>query len=175
MHSNIFVDINHLVLNHTRLKDGHSLIYPSLTDLMVLLNHIIEMEQTTDSLSVTPFYINEKANLHEEFDFGGLYIECRDFVTAEEADNFWLDSKFWGWLGAEYNLLSHYVTDDDLKKSQFLCQKDDITRFHQIILTYQDFLMRRGIPQMMAWLYDLCGLRDEDLAYGYFCFEVYSD
>lgn len=167
-----YTDINQLVLNHTKLRDGYSSVYLSLHDFMCLLDRIIEMEQTTEQLSITPFYLNEKLDFHEEFDFGGFYIECRDSVSDEEANKFWLENKFWGWSGTEYNLLDNYVTNEDLKRSNFLVQNGDVDSFRRAILIYKEFLMERGIPQMMKWLYELCDLKDEDLPYGYFCFEV---
>lgn len=125
----VIKSINKLILSRTKLQDGRSSIFLSLTELFHLLDVIIQSQKTTRWISIIPFYQNEKSNFQEEFDFGGFYIECRDSVSQEEMDSFWLENKFWGWPGAEYNILEHYVTDDDLKQSVFLCQADDIDRF----------------------------------------------
>lgn len=166
--------INEIIYLNTVYHEGQWCFYPNLTDLFQIFKKIIHARETTRYISVVPFYINERANFQEEFDFGGFYIECRETVTQNEKDNFWSECKFWGWPDAEYNILNNYVTDEDLKKSKFLCSSDDVVGFQNAILTYKEFLMERGIPQMMKWLYDLCDLKDEDLPYGYFCFEINS-
>ncbi|MET3558512.1 hypothetical protein ABID29_001638 [Streptococcus rupicaprae] len=168
--------INQIVYKHTVYYEGKYRFYPTLLSLFNLLDELLIQDELPRYISIIPFYKNAQTNgWQEEFDFGGFYIECRDNVSDEEAEKFWLENKFWGWPGAEYNLLDNYVTDEDLKRSNFLVQYGDIDSFRSAILTYKQFLMERGIPQMMKWLYELCDLKDEDLPYGYFCFEVNSD
>ena len=63
---------------------------------------------------------------------------------------------------------------EDVEHTNFLVEKKDITGFQDSINRYMDYLMIRGIPQMMVWLYDMTTLDVESLPYGYFCFEIVS-
>ena len=127
--------INNIIYLNTTYQDSKCRIYPTLTDLFRLLREIIRTEETTGSIQITPFYINEKLDFQEELDIGVFYLECADTVTVE---------------------------------------KKDITGFQDSISIYMNYLMIRGIPQMMVWLYDMTILDVESLPYGYFCFEILS-
>ncbi|TFU96987.1 hypothetical protein E4T82_09895 [Streptococcus cuniculi] len=166
--------INELIYLHTIYCDSKYRRYPALIGLFNILEEIIQAGETTTYLSITPFYANAKSNSQEEFDIAHLYIECRDIVTVEEQQNFAKAQMFWLEPDSDYKLLEQYVTLEDMQKSHFLLESSDVIGFRKSIQTYMSFLMDRGIPQMMKWLYEIRELDPEDLPYGYFRFEISS-
>ncbi|MBF0777085.1 hypothetical protein BVE84_10250 [Streptococcus azizii] len=167
--------INNIIYNHTVYNNGKNRYYPTLTDLSTVLHEIIASSVTTKYISITPFYINERLNFQEEFDMAHFYIECRDVVTAEERESFIREQMFWLTPDSDYKLLEQYITFEDMQASHFLVEKTDVAGFQQAIHSYMSFLMDRGIPQMMKWLYNFYDLGIESMPYGYFCFEVLSE
>lgn len=166
--------INELVYLHTTYHKSTYRIYPNLTELFRLLDEIIKANETTSSLHITPFYVNEKLNLQEEFDIAHLYIECKANLTLTEKDEFAKKNMFWLSPTSDYKILNSYISLDDMKCTYFLVDKTDVFDFQKSIQTYKSFLMDKGVPKMMAWLYDKCDLETEAMPYGYFCFEVIS-
>ena len=81
---------------------------------------------------------------------------------------------YWLHPDSDYKILENYISMEDVEHTNFLVEKKDITGFQDSINRYMDYLMIRGIPQMMAWLYDMTILDVESLPYGYFCFEIVS-
>ncbi|HEL1586939.1 TPA: hypothetical protein TXJ16_001464 [Streptococcus suis] len=81
---------------------------------------------------------------------------------------FWLDPV------SDYKILEQYVTLEDMKRSHFLIESEDVESFQAALRSYKTFLLDRGIPQMMKWLFATTNLTIEDLPYGYFCFEILS-
>lgn len=167
--------IRELVTQQTMINE--SKYYLSLTQLFHLFDKILEInELSSNKFVVYTHYRSVFPNLYqEEFDFGGFYVECRDNVSLSEQEHFWIENKFWGEPDSEYRILENYVSDNDLKRSHFLCQKDDLEGFHRAIDSYKLYLLESGIPKMLKWLTDLCDLKETHLPYGYFCFEVYCD
>ena len=80
--------INNIIYLNTTYQDSKCRIYPTLTDLFGILREIIRTEETTGSIHITPFYINEKLDFQEELDIGVFYLECADTVTVEDKKNF---------------------------------------------------------------------------------------
>ena len=76
--------INNIIYLNTTYQDSKCRIYPTLTDLFGILREIIRTEETTGSIQITPFYINEKLDFQEELDIGVFYLECADTVTVED-------------------------------------------------------------------------------------------
>lgn len=167
--------INAIVYKHTIYNDGNYRYYPTIVDLETIMKDIIESGKTTKYIQVIPFYINAKRNFQEEFDMADFYVGCRDVLTEEEQQNFARKQMFWLEPDSEYKLLERYITLEDMQRSHFLVESSDVIGFQQAIQSYIDFLMDRGIPQMMQWLHDTRRLKTEDLPYGYFCFGVFSD
>ncbi|MCW6662453.1 hypothetical protein NHG23_00955 [Aerococcaceae bacterium NML190073] len=168
--------INKIIYQQTVYYGGEHRLYPSILQLFHLLDEILKLNCTTDSIHIIPFYRSvARGGFQEEFDIGCFYIECREEVTQEEIDNFPLEQRYWTNPDDEYRILSDYISDDDMKRSQFLCRKNDVESFQAGILTYKQFLLERGIPQMMKWLDRFYQLTAEELPYGYFCFEIWSD
>ncbi len=167
--------INELVYLHTTYYNSRYSHYPTLTDLFALLKEIIEANETTKYIHITPFYVNEKLDFQEEFDIAHFYVECQATATTEEQQNYAHEQMFWLEPDSEYKLLEQYITLEDMQRSHFLVEFSDVSGFQQGIKSYMDFLMDRGIPQMMKWLYRFYKLDEETMPYGYFCFEVHSD
>ena len=152
--------INNIIYVNTSYQDSKCRIYPTITNLFGIL--------------ITPFYINEKLDFQEELDIGVFYLECADTVTVEDKQNFLRKQMYWLHPDSDYKILENYISMEDVEHTNFLVEKKDITGFQDSINRYMDYLMIRGIPQMMVWLYDRTTLDVESLPYGYFCFEIVS-
>ena len=166
--------INNIIYLNTTYQDSKCRIYPTLTDLFRILREIIRTEETTGSIQITPFYINEKLDFQEELDIGVFYLKCADTVTVEDKQNFLRKQMYWLHPDSDYKILENYISMEDVEHTNFLVEKKDITGFQDSINRYMDYLMIRGIPQMMEWLYDMTKLDVASLPYGYFCFEIVS-
>lgn len=166
--------IKNIIYVNTSYQDSKCRIYPTITNLFGILREIIRTEETTGSIQITPFYINEKLDFQEELDIGVFYLECADIVTVEDKQNFLRKQMYWLHPDSDYKILENYISMEDVEHTNFLVEKKDIAGFQDSINRYMDYLMIRGIPQMMEWLYDMTILDVESLPYGYFCFEIVS-
>lgn len=166
--------IKNIIYVNTSYQDSKCRIYPTITNLFGILREIIRTEETTGSIQITPFYINEKLDFQEELDIGVFYLECADIVTVEDKQNFLRKQMYWLHPDSDYRILENYISMEDVEHTNFLVEKKDIAGFQDSINRYMDYLMIRGIPQMMEWLYDMTILDVESLPYGYFCFEIVS-
>ena len=166
--------INNIIYVNTSYQDSKCRIYPTITNLFGILREIIRTEETTGSIQITPFYINEKLDFQEELDIGVFYLKCADTVTVEDKQNFLRKQMYWLNPDSDYKILENYISMEDVEHTNFLVEKKDITGFQDSINRYMDYLMIRGIPQMMEWLYDMTKLDAASLPYGYFCFEIVS-
>ncbi|WP_155970705.1 hypothetical protein [Streptococcus ruminantium] len=166
--------INELVYLNTTYYQSKYRLYPTLTELFRLLQEIIKTNEVTSSIHITPFYMNEKLSLQEEFDIARFYVESSDCVSLTERKEFAPKNMFWLSPESEYRILEKYITLDDMERTHFLLEKTDVLGFQNSLQTYMQFLMDRGVPQMMKWLYDMCDLDSASVPYGYFCFEIRS-
>ncbi len=155
--------INNIIYVNTSYQDSKCRIYPTITNLFGILREIIQTEETTESILITPFYINEKLDLQEELDIGVFYLECADTVTVEDKQNFLRKQMYWLHPDSDYKILENYISMEDVEHTNFLVEKKDITGFQDSINRYMDYLMIRGIPQMMEWLCDMTILDVESL------------
>lgn len=159
--------INGIVHDHTIYNNGLSRHYPTLSDLKYLINQIINSNATTQYIRFNPFYINERKDRQIEFDDYMLYLEWRV--------EFGID-----------NELKHI--EDCVGKSKFemsdeeyrygtilspLCKYNDTATYHTILQRYEEFLDEL-IPKLQQRAIHIMELTIEDLAFGYFCFEVHS-
>ena len=166
--------IKNIIYVNTSYQDSKCRIYPTITNLFGILREIIRTEETTGSIQITPFYINEKLDFQEELDIGVFYLECADTVTVEDKKNFLKNQMYWLHPDSDYKILENYISMEDVEHTNFLVEKKDVAGFQDSINRYMDYLMIRGIPQMMKRLYDMTILDVESLPYGYFCFEIVS-
>ncbi|MDI2586198.1 hypothetical protein OR571_03415 [Psychrobacillus sp. NEAU-3TGS] len=160
-------EINEIVYNNTVYYNGKYRYYPTITGLMGVLDEIISSNSTTDYIRITPFYINEKLNSQIEFEEYMFFIECRD----------WLDEKI-----QEKHIIECLNVPDtprqlnDLRIGTVLfplCQNDDVTSYKKALEKYKEILGEL-ILKMMEIAKSEIGLKEEDLPFGYFCFEVHS-
>ena len=166
--------INNIIYVNTSYQDSKCRIYPTITNLFGILRENIQTEETTESILITPFYINEKLDFQEELDIGVFYLKCADTVTVEDKQNFLRKQMYWLHPDSDYKILENYISMEDVEHTNFLVEKKDIAGFQDSINRYMNYLMIRGIPQMMEWLYGMTKLDVASLPYGYFCFEIVS-
>ena len=164
--------INEIVYNNTVYHNGEYRLYPTLEHLFSILDLIAESGVTTNYLRITPFYRNIKLDIYEEWDVFDFYIECREHVTPSEQDDFWKEHVWWD--SPEYSQIQAHLSVDDVKRTKFLCPKDDIESFKRSIQVYKDYLYE-AIPRMMMWSQEMQHLSEEGLYFGCFCFEIESD
>lgn len=159
--------INEIIYESTTYHSGKCRLYPTITDLNDILEKIIESKSTTEYLRINPFYINEKVSMQIEFDEYLFYLECRERFDEKVLKEHVLDC-----LNAHYLTVS---TDQfEMGKILFpLCQYNDVESYKLSLEKYRDYL-----GALLPKLFDIAKrkmqLIDDDLAFGYFCFEVQS-
>ncbi|MFF2876267.1 hypothetical protein ACFVR2_08095 [Gottfriedia sp. NPDC057991] len=140
--------INEIIYNSTAYYKGKYRYYPTITDLNCILDKIISSDSTTDYIRITPFYINEQLNMQIEFGEYMFYLECLDSVDKQRA-----------------------LTDLRLGAILYpLCRKNDVNSYKNALEKYKD--LKEILPKMMVIAKLEMVLKEEDIAFGYFCFEI---
>lgn len=157
-------NINEIVYEYTTYHSGKFRLYPTITDLNVILEKIIESKSTTEYLRINPFYINEKVNMQIEFDNYMFYLECRDRFNQKVQRDHILDC------------LDEPYTTEQYKMGKILyplCLHNDAESYKLLIEKYRNNLDTL-LPRLFGYAKREMQLNDADLAFGYFCFEVHS-
>lgn len=155
--------INEVVYNHTAYMGGERVIFLTTGGLYHLIDDLIKANATTEYLRITPFYRNPKINRQREFDELMFFMECRESVTEEEEMAEILEE-------INQNSLMDLPAGKALRP---MCRFDDPEKFGRALTTYCDYL-NTAIPQMFAIAKEELNLSEEDLGFGYFCFEIHS-
>jgi hypothetical protein len=159
--------INEIIYEYTTYHSGKYSLFPTITDLNDILDKIIESKSTTEYIRINPFYINEKVNMQIEFEEYMFYLECREQFDEKALKDHVLDC-----LDAHYSTVS--TEQFEIGKILCpLCKHNDIERYELSLGKYRDYL-----DTLLPMLFDIAkrkmNLKDDDLAFGYFCFEIHS-
>lgn len=161
--------IRQIIFNNTFYHNGRYRHYPTISGLKMLINEIIESKLTCNHISINPFYINEKQNTQAEFDKYMFYMECRDGFDEVDIVSH-IDSCIWdGYvdeLDGEEIVEGHVLFP--------LCKYGDTVTFKKGLEAYLEYL-EELLPKLLAFCKRTRGISDDDLAFGYFCFEVHAD
>lgn len=153
--------VNQIVYEHTVYGEGKYRFYLPFYDLMWLIDKIIACGECTEQITFNPFFISDKTG-YAEFDEYMCHIECVKSTDVQASDLFVEKCK------------NENETLDEAKRHYALC--GSVAEFHKALLRYKDYISEK-IPQLAMDLKSNKKLRltDEDLLFGYFGFEVYSD
>lgn len=159
--------INQIIYENTVYHNGDYRIYLTTSDLINLIQEIIQSKSTTSYIRFTPFYSNAKLDQEIEFDEYMFYMECRDQIDRES-----LEKHLGACFGKEYVDMD----DEEIRFGKILfplCKNDDIEAYQKLLEVYVEFL-NELIPKLMELAKIKMNLKHTDLAFGYFCFEVNS-
>jgi hypothetical protein len=159
--------INKLIFSNTTYFNGKYRIYPTLIALKRLIVQIIEAKNTTAYIRFTPFYSNAKHERQIEFDEYMFYLECRDQFDIDSLSKHIADC-----FGKKYENL----TDEEIRLGRILtplCKNKDVIMYKELLENYMGFLDEL-IPKLMQLSITRMNLENDDIAFGYFCFEVHS-
>ena len=160
--------INNIVYDNTAYHNGEYRHYPTVTGLQNLIKEISESGSTTNLFRITPFYINSRVDLQIEFDEYMFYLECRDQFTDKDQKE-----HIGSCIGKEYTSLNN--EEHNLGHILFpLCKHNDAETSKKTLITYLEFL-EILLPKLLDRCKKELNLENDDLAFGYFCFEVHSD
>lgn len=159
--------INEIIYDNTVYHNGRYRFYLPVPDLIYVLKLVINSNETTEYIRITPFYINEKLNRQIEFEEMMFFIECRDNVTEEKREKFIQEECFYPEIDKEIN--------EDFRKRMCLCDYKDIEGFQNYIKTYCDHLLDYLVPKMTDTILKKWNIKSEELLFGYICFEVHSE
>ena len=162
------MQINKIVYNNTVYYNGKYKYNPTITGLNLILEEIITADSTTKYLEVIPFYINEHLDKQIEFEEYIFYIECRDWFDEKQQDIHIKEC-----INAENRPLT--FVDSNLGAILYpLCKHDDTDSYKMAIMNYKEGL-KEIFPHMMETAKLEMELKEEDLPFGYFCFEINSE
>lgn len=156
--------INEIIYEHTAYRGGKYRLYPTIDGLDEMLDELIQANATTEYVRINPFYKNDQVNRQIEFDDLMFFMECKESVTEPEELAAILEE-------LDENSLMDLPTGKVLHP---MCRFDDPQKFGQSLKNYREYL-NKGLPQMFAIAKEELNLQEEDLAFGYFCFEVHSE
>ncbi|MEH7483117.1 hypothetical protein V7157_19030, partial [Neobacillus drentensis] len=160
--------INEIIYNNTAYYNGKYRYNPTISGLNGLLDEIISSNSTTDYIRIMPFYINEKLDMQIEFEEFMFYIECRDYFDEKTQERHIIDC---------LNPVDTQRTLNDLRLGAILyplCKINDVSSYKKAIKKYKESL-REILPKMMEIATSEMKLKEEDLPFGYFCFEIHSE
>jgi hypothetical protein len=159
--------INGIIYDNTVYHNGEFRIYPTISGLKWLIREIVKSNSTTEYIRITPFYVNEKLNRQIEFDEYMFYLECRDYFDDNE-----LRDHIGLCFGKEYVIME----DEEIRHCKILfplCKNNDVEAYKRLLEAYVKFLDEL-IPKLMEICKLKMSLKDNDFAFGYFCFEVHN-
>ena len=158
----------------TVYNEGNSRHYLMISDLMHLIDKIVETNETVNYLRITPFYLNVKLGAQIEFDDFMFYVACRERINNEDIKNHLSEC-----MDRDYDVphtVKKYEDMSDKEKRYAhtmypLCEKSDIKKFQKAILAYKTYLI-----ELIAILFEKVKLQVEPIGYafGCFCFEIHS-
>ncbi|MGE8033463.1 hypothetical protein [Lysinibacillus sp. NPDC093692] len=159
--------INEIIYENTTYHSGKYSFFPIITNLNRILEKIIESKSTTEYIRITPFYRNERVDMQIEFEEYMFYIECRENLKEKEVENHLLDC-----LDTHYETIT--IKEIEMGKILYpLCKYDDAEQFGFSFKKYRQYLDEL-LPVLFETAKIKMQLKDDDLAFGYFCFEVHS-
>lgn len=160
--------INEIIYNNTVYNNGENRYYLTINDLDYLITNIIETNKTTQYIRFTPFYINYKLNRQIEFDEYMFYLECRAHFSEDELKNHLSECS-----GKNYVELSE---DERIRAYTLypLCKNNDIIKFKELLISFKVYL-NELIPFLFNKVREETNLSLDDMAFGFFCFEVHSN
>lgn len=170
--------INELIYNQTVYNNGKNCLFPNLNNLNIIIEGINLIQSTCRYIYFNPFYYHAKLKCQIEFDDYLFYMECRDDFTEEELENHWTQH-----MDHIYDVpheVKQYkeMSEAEQKQARILypvCRHGDVQKFHEYLNRYQEYLYDELIPLLFKQATDMFKLSQEDMAFGYFCFEVFSD
>lgn len=168
--------INEIIYNNTIYNEGNNRFYPTIDQLVRLIDKTIEANETTEYIRIIPFYRNYKINGQMELDDYMFYLECRDNFSKDDLKNHLTEC-----MDTNYDVPHEVKRYDEMSNEEKryahtmypLCQKNDIETYKEILLCYRHFL-NELIPSLFKKVREEMDLSLDDLAFGYFCFEVHS-
>jgi hypothetical protein len=161
--------LNEIIYEHTTYCSGKYRLYPTITDLNYLIEQIIKAKATTEYIRINPFYINERLNKQIEFEEYMFYIECREGEISEE--------------DRMNHVMENLETPNEIKTTKDiemgkilypLCKHNDVEQFNLALEKYRKYLNDELLIKMFKIAKEDLQLNEDDLAFGYFCFEVHS-
>lgn len=159
--------INEIVDNNTVYHNGRYVFFPTISDLNGLLDKIIDSNAMTEYIRITPFYRNEQLNMQIEFEEYMFYIECREKVD-EEIQNQHIKECL--------NPVDSPRALEDFELGTILyplCEINDTNYYKKALSAYKKALIKI-LPQMYDIAKAEMKLKEEDIPFGYFCFEIHS-
>lgn len=160
--------INEIIYNNTVYYKGKYRYYPTISDLNHILDEIISSVSTTNYIRITPFYINERLDMQIEFEEFTFYLECRDWFDEKIQETHILDC---------LNPIDKQRTLNNLRLGAILyplCKNNDVVSFQKALKKYKESLWEI-LPKMMEIATSEMDLKEMDLPFGYFCFEIHSE
>ncbi|GIO22184.1 hypothetical protein [Oceanobacillus sp. J11TS1] len=154
--------INEIIYDNTVYHNGEYRIYPSVPQLFRVLDKVKKARETTDSLTMIPFYRNAKRNGQIEFESMVFYLECKENVSDNDLN------AFLNQCCEEGQEIS-----DDIRKRFYLCSNNDVDTFIRAINTYIDYLDTL-VPQMIKTLKSEYHFGESELMFGFICFSIDS-
>lgn len=158
--------VNEIIYDHTAYCNGKYRFYLSIYDLIYLIIQIISCNETTKYIRFTPFFRDHKKSEAElrniEFDEYMCFIECKADVDINMYNDFINECK------------EEFESFSEAQRHYCLCDHKDIAGFHKALKNYISYL-DEIVPKLIITLKSEYKFKDEDLQFGYFCFEVHSE
>jgi hypothetical protein len=160
--------VNNIVYNTTVYENGRYRHYLNIDELIGMVEEIINSHETTSEyIQFNPFYRNSHSESQVEFDDYMFYMECRRDFDAEDIVKHQMEN-----ASPKYRIYPIELVDAEALYP--LCRIGDAEAFKEGLVGYLRYL-DRVLSKLLKIAKSELGLSDDDLAFGYFCFEIHSE
>lgn len=168
--------INELIYNQTIYNGGKNCMYPNIMGLYLIIKMINEIDETCNYIKFNPFYRYARLDCQIEFDDYMFYMECRENFTEKELEEHW--TRCMDNIYDVPHVVEQYGNMNENRKKQAqilypICKHGNYQVFHKHLAEYRLYLDEL-IPILFAKVKENLNLSQEDIAFGYFCFEIHS-
>lgn len=168
--------VNELIYNETVYNKSTNTLSPNLIEIGLIIKQLCQIEETCNYIQFNPFYRNSRLDCQIEFDDYMFYMECRDNFTKEEIETHWTEC-----MDNIYDIpheVKQYTEMSEYEKRMArtlypICKNGDFESYHQYLQNFNNYLDEL-IPKLFEEAIKKLDLNQDDLAFGYFCFEVNS-
>ena len=178
--------INHIVYNQTMYNEGKNRFYLPINHLIFLIDEIVKTNQMTKYIHFNPFYITQRTQLEfEEFIFHILLEDDLSKIDYKRhlEDNFLIpynelteEEKKSSNFDSDLGFRKNYTEMTEWEKEYLsvlrpICETGNIKMYHEQLLQYRYFLNK-----LIPFLFEKVKkkISEENIPFGYFCFEVHS-
>ena len=168
--------INEIIYNFTVYNERNARLDVTYNQLLHIIQELLKADETSKYIRINPFYVNGKLKRQLEYDEYMFYMECRADFTEVDLKSHW--SKCMDNIYDIPHKIKQYddMNEEEQRKAKTLyplCNFGDVEKFHLYLINFRNYL-NELLPVLLEDAVKKLNISYDDLAFGYFCFEIHS-